>query len=96
MVGAGKGGSGVLTPHADVGPEAEFRAMAPDGVQIHAARAPLGAHAPGGNLDQTIANEPLHAFAEPPLVDDATELLAAAPFTPLSSASPALVLPLKR
>jgi maleate isomerase len=70
---------GVLTPHADVGPEAEFRAMAPDGVSIHAARVPLGAYAPGGKLDQTIANEPVRAFAEPPFVDDATELLAAAP-----------------
>jgi maleate isomerase len=53
--------------------------MAPDGVSIHAARVPLRAYAPGGKLDQTIANEPVRAFAEPPLVDDAAELLAAAP-----------------
>jgi maleate isomerase len=33
---------GVLTPHGDVGPESEFRAMAPDGVSIHAARVPIG------------------------------------------------------
>jgi maleate cis-trans isomerase len=31
---------GVLTPHGDIGPEAEFRAMAPEGVSIHAARVP--------------------------------------------------------
>ena len=29
---------GVLTPHADVGPESEFHAMAPAGVSVHAAR----------------------------------------------------------
>jgi maleate isomerase len=31
---------GVLTPHADIGPEAEFRAVAPDGISIRAARVP--------------------------------------------------------
>ena len=30
---------GILTPHTDVWPEAEFGAMAPDGISIHAARA---------------------------------------------------------
>src|SRR5215211_183662 len=29
---------GVLMQHADVGPESELRAMAPEGVSIHAAR----------------------------------------------------------
>jgi hypothetical protein len=62
---------GVLTPHADIGPEAELRAMAPDGVSIHAARVPLGAYAPSGKMDQTLADDPIRAFAEPPLVDDA-------------------------
>jgi maleate isomerase len=70
---------GVLTPHADIGPEAEFQAMAPDGISIHAARIPLGVYTPGGTMDQTIAHDPVRAFAEPPLVDDAAELLAAAP-----------------
>jgi maleate isomerase len=40
---------GVLTPHADVWPEAEFGAMAPDGISIHAARIPFAAYKPGGN-----------------------------------------------
>ncbi len=66
---------GVLTPHADVGPEAEFGAMAPDGISIHAARVPFGAYTPGGAMDRTIANDPVRAFADPPLVDDAAELL---------------------
>jgi maleate isomerase len=70
---------GVLTPHADVVPESEFNAMKPEGVSIHAARIPLGAYKPGGVMDPTIADDPVRAFADPPLVDDAAELLASAP-----------------
>jgi len=70
---------GVLTPHADVWPEAEFGAMAPDGISIHAARIPFGAYGPGGTMDPTIADDPVRAFADPPWVDDAAELLASAP-----------------
>ena len=73
---------GVLVPHGDIGPESEFQAMAPEGVSVHAARVPLGAYAPGaarGAMDRVIANDAVRAFAEPPLVDDATELLAASP-----------------
>ena len=70
---------GVLTPHADIGPESEFHAMAPEGVSIHAARVPLGVYTPGGAMGSTIALEPVRAFADPPQVDDAAELLAAAP-----------------
>ena len=47
---------GVLTPHADVWSEAEFSAMAPDGISIHAARIPFGAYKPGGTMDPTIAD----------------------------------------
>ena len=70
---------GVLTPHADVGPESELQAMAPDGVGIHAARVPFGAMGAGGTMDPTIPLAPVAAFAEPPHIDDATALLAAAP-----------------
>jgi maleate isomerase len=70
---------GLLTPHADVGPESEFGAMAPDGISIHAARVPFGAYKPGGTMDRTIADDPVRAFADPPLVDDAAELLGSAP-----------------
>jgi maleate isomerase len=70
---------GVLTPHADVGPESELQAMAPDGVGIHAARVPFGAMGTGGTMDPTIPLAPVAAFAEPPHIDDATALLAAAP-----------------
>jgi maleate isomerase len=70
---------GVLTPHADIGPESELTAMAPEGVSVHAARVPLSLIRPGGAMDPTIPLEPVRAFADPPLVDDAAELLAAAP-----------------
>jgi maleate isomerase len=70
---------GLLTPHGDIGPEAEFKAMAPEGVSIHAARVPLGVYGLGGATDQSVARDAAYAFAEPPLVDDAAELLAAAP-----------------
>jgi maleate isomerase len=70
---------GVLVPHADVGPESELRAMAPPGVCIHAARVPFGAIRSGGGMDPTIPLEPVKRFAEPPELDDAAELLAAAP-----------------
>src|SRR3977135_1320474 len=73
---------GLLTPHADVGPEAEFQAMGAPRVSIHAARVPLGVYKAGGTMDQTIASNPARAFADPPVVDDAAELLAAAPLKP--------------
>src|ERR687893_346281 len=70
---------GVLTPHADVGPDSELQAMAPPSVAIHATRVAFGAMAAGGAMDPTIPLAPVRAFAEPPHVDDAAELLAAAP-----------------
>src|SRR5688572_8868827 len=70
---------GLLVPHADAGPESELRAMAPPSVSIHATRVPFGAMAAGGAMDSTIPLAPVRAFAEPPDVDDAAELLAASP-----------------
>jgi maleate isomerase len=70
---------GILVPHAAIGSESELAAMAPAGVSIHATRVPLGVMRTGGLMDPTIALEPVRAFADPPLVDDAAELLAAAP-----------------
>lgn len=77
---------GVLTPHADVGPESELQAMAPRGVAIHAARVPFGAMAPGGEMDPTIPLAMVRAFAEFPHLDDAAELLAAAPLAAIAYA----------
>jgi maleate isomerase len=70
---------GILTPHADIVPEAEFSALAPDGISIHAARIPFGGYSPGGKMDPTIADDPVRAIADPPAVDDAAEMLAMAP-----------------
>jgi maleate isomerase len=70
---------GILTPHADVGPESEFQAMAPEGVRIHAARVPFGAMASGGLMDPTIPLAPVEAFVNPPHIDQAVSLLSAAP-----------------
>ena len=70
---------GVLTPHGDVGPESELQAMAPEGVRVHAARVPFGAMVSGGLMDPTIPLAPVRAFVEPPAIDEAATLLAAAP-----------------
>jgi maleate isomerase len=70
---------GLLVPHADVGPESELHAMAPGGVSIHAARVPFGVMRAGGAMDPTIGPDAVRAFTDPPHVDDAAELLAAAP-----------------
>ncbi|MFG2879505.1 maleate cis-trans isomerase [Streptomyces sp. NPDC048337] len=77
---------GVLTPHADVGPESELRAMAPLDVGLHTARVPFGAMGRGGAMDPTIPLVPVRAFAEPPGVDEAAELLAAAPVAAIAFA----------
>jgi maleate isomerase len=70
---------GILMPHFDLGPEAEFEAMAPDGVTIHSTRVRIGVIMPGAATEPGIALAPVRAFAEPPAIDDAAELLAAAP-----------------
>lgn len=70
---------GVLVPHADIGPESEFRAMAPEGVSIHSGRAWFGAMGRDVVLDHDIAVDAVRAFSQPPHIDDAAGLLAAAP-----------------
>ncbi|MFD1146936.1 maleate cis-trans isomerase family protein [Saccharothrix hoggarensis] len=70
---------GVVVPHADVGPESELQALAPRGVVIHGSRVHFGAMRAGGEMDRKIPHAPVRAFVEPPHVDTAVELLAAAP-----------------
>jgi maleate isomerase len=77
---------GVLTPHADVGPESELQAMAPRDVVVHASRARFGAMMAGGAMDPTIPLGPVRAFAEPPFIDEAIELLAATPVSAIGYA----------
>ncbi len=68
---------GILTPDIDVGPESEFWTMAPAGVSIHAGRVPFRWR--GEMQAAPLGLEPVRAFVEPPRMDDAAELLAAAP-----------------
>lgn len=70
---------GVVVPHADVGPESELRAMAPDQFSVHAARLHFGAMRAGGQMDPTIPHDPVEAFTQPPHLDDCVALLAQAP-----------------
>ena len=53
--------------------------MAPDGVSIHAARVPFGVMRAGGAMVPIIGPDAVEAFTDPPHLDDAQELLAAAP-----------------
>jgi maleate isomerase len=57
---------GALTPHLDPVPETELRAMAPQGVSIHAARVPLGTLDRDGNISLQRGAGAALAFAEPP------------------------------
>lgn len=68
---------GILTPDIDVGPESEFWTMAPEGVSIHAGRVPFRWR--GEMQAAPLGLEPVRAFVEPPRMDDAAELLGAAP-----------------
>ncbi|MBQ1090519.1 MULTISPECIES: maleate cis-trans isomerase family protein [Streptomyces] len=70
---------GVVVPHADVGPEAEFQAIAPEEVSVHGSRVHFGAMRAGGEMDPKIPHDPVRAFVQPPHIDDAVELLAASP-----------------
>lgn len=69
---------GVLTPHLDAVPESEFQVLAPDGVSIHAAPVPLEMVGPDGDIIPNVDVDIAKAFAEPPGVDNAASLLAAA------------------
>jgi maleate isomerase len=70
---------GILTPHSDPVPEAEFRAMAPDGVTTHVARVPLGTVGNDGRIVSQFDLDTACRFAEPPHIDAAAEFLATLP-----------------
>ncbi|GAA2771807.1 maleate cis-trans isomerase family protein [Streptomyces showdoensis] len=71
---------GVVVPSADIGPEAELQAVAPDSVTIHASRIDFGGMLPGGHMvAEKIPQDPITAFVEPPAVDNAVKLLADSP-----------------
>lgn len=68
---------GLISPHMDIVPEREFQILAPRDISVHAARVPLGWQS--GSAPSPIGLDAVRAFADPPYVDDAVELLAAAP-----------------
>ena len=70
---------GLISAHVDLAPESEFWTMAPEGVSIHAARVPLRVMGPRGETTPQGIIGGIRAFAEPPMVDDAVELLASNP-----------------
>lgn len=67
---------GVLTPHAAIGPEEEFPAMAPGQVVTHVARVSADAAAAGAGTNAP-APGALGAVTAPPVLDDAAANLAA-------------------
>lgn len=75
---------GLLTPHNDIVPEGEFRALAPEGVSIHVARVPLGWRS--GPEPPPIGLDAARAFAEPPHVDDAAKQLSTTPVSVIAYA----------
>jgi maleate isomerase len=75
---------GLLTPHNDIVPEDEFGAMAPSGVAIHVARVPLGWSS--GAEPPPLGLDAVRAFASPPYVDEAAELVAATPISVIAYA----------
>src|SRR4051794_41611661 len=77
-LGCGRANRSARAPRGR-GPESEMQAVAPPVVRIHAAKVPFGGIRSGGGMDPTIPLEPVRRFAEPPELDDAAELLAAAP-----------------
>jgi len=68
---------GLITPHNDIVPEAEFQTLATDGISVHVARVPLGWRS--GPEPPLIGLDAARSFAEPPHVDSAAEMLATMP-----------------
>ncbi|MGW4650484.1 maleate cis-trans isomerase family protein [Kitasatospora sp. NPDC004289] len=75
---------GVVVPHADVGPEAELQALAPESVTIHGSRIHFAAMRAGGEMDEKIPHDPIRSFVQAPYLDQAVELLAASPLHALT------------
>jgi maleate isomerase len=77
---------GVIDPHADLVPEAELSAMAPDGVAIHATRVYFAAMDTDPKLGEPVELAALQAYLQPPLLDDAAALLAGGPVSVIAYA----------
>ncbi|MDJ0318682.1 maleate cis-trans isomerase family protein [Arthrobacter antibioticus] len=71
---------GILTPHADVGPEAEAQAML-SGLRatVHGARVDFSPMHPGGSIDEKIAHDPVLRFIHPEVIDHTVQSLSHSP-----------------
>lgn len=73
---------GVVTPHADIGPEAEAQAMlAGQSATVHGARVDFSPMHPGGHIDEKIAHDPVLRFVDPDVIDRTVESLSSAPLS---------------
>lgn len=81
-----KGRIGVVVPHADVGPEAEFGAIAQGAVSIHGARLNFSAMRAGGEMDEKLPHAPIESFTSPPYIDQTVESLASSPLDAITLA----------
>lgn len=71
---------GIVTPHADIGPEAEFQAMLSAlPVTVHGARVDFSAMHPGGKIDEKIAVDPVLDFIRPEVFDRIVGSLSCSP-----------------
>lgn len=71
---------GVVTPHADVCPEAETQAMLMGTLStIHGARVDFSPMHPGGTIDNKIAHAPVLQFVAPEVIDRTVESLSSSP-----------------
>jgi maleate isomerase len=71
---------GVVTPHADIGPEAETQAMLSGlGATVHGARVDFSPMHPGGTIDEKIAHDPVLQFIHPEVLDRTVDSLSCSP-----------------
>lgn len=71
---------GIVTPHADIGPEAEAQAMLGGmKVTIHGARIAFSPMHPGGLIDEKIAHDPVVQFVSQNMLDDVVANLSSSP-----------------
>lgn len=78
---------GVVTPHADIGPEAEAQAML-TGLRatVHGARVDFSPMHPGGTIDAKIAHDPVLQFIHPDVIDPVVESLSHSPLDAIALA----------
>jgi len=77
---------GLIAAHADLVPDAELVAMAPDGVTVHPTRVRFGAMDEDQNMDEPLEVAALRAYVGSPRLDEAAELLAGAPLSVIAYA----------